>query len=446
MPGLDGVLGEDRSPLWLTDPSGDACTELLALFRRTDDTGDLVIDFTDPDRDTRFLGDLYQDLSEHAKKTYALLQTPDFVEEFILDRTLDPAIESVGLDGLKLIDPTCGSGHFLLGAFDRLWQRWTDAEPAMPPDHEQPRALDAVWGVDINPFAAAIARFRLLVARAMQRADQTRLADVPATTRSTSPSVTRCCGVRRSSSSRAWRRSVAATTSSSTPPRTPTRCAVPSAARYAAVVGNPPYIVPKDKAAERSSTGIGTSRATGSTRWGAVHRAVLRHRPTGHLRDGSTGGLRRDDHRQLVHEARVRQEAHRGLHPQVGPHPRGRHLRCLHPRPRHPDGHPVRPQPAAGRRHDPRGAWAFAANRRRPADPAKGLVWSAIVDQIDEPGSESDYVSVADTDRSRFAKHPWSIGGGGAAELKERSKTVAVRSLSSVMRLIGDTGRHTGRG
>jgi len=55
-----------------------------------------------------------------------------------------------------------------------------------------------------------------------------------------------------------------------------------------------------------------------------------------------------------------------------------------------------------------------------PADPAKGLVWSAIVDQIDHPGSESDYVSVSDVERERFAKHPWSIGGGGAAELKER--------------------------
>lgn len=34
-----------------------------------------------------FLGDLYQDLSEQARKDYALLQTPEFVEEFILDRT-----------------------------------------------------------------------------------------------------------------------------------------------------------------------------------------------------------------------------------------------------------------------------------------------------------------------------------------------------------------------
>ena len=43
------------------------------------DTGLLAHDFTDPDWNTRFLGDLYQDLSEAARKRYALLQTPESV-------------------------------------------------------------------------------------------------------------------------------------------------------------------------------------------------------------------------------------------------------------------------------------------------------------------------------------------------------------------------------
>ena len=82
------------------------------------------------------------------RKKYALLQTPVFVEEFILDRTLDPAIEEFGLakvgyesrllpdgrlrpdDRFKMIDPACGSGHFLLGSFSRLVDRWRRKEPA----------------------------------------------------------------------------------------------------------------------------------------------------------------------------------------------------------------------------------------------------------------------------------------------------------------------------
>ena len=87
-------------------------------------TGALVHDFTDPDWNTRFLGDLYQDLSEAARKSYALLQTPEFVEEFILDRTLTPAIREFGYREVRMIDPTCGSGHFLLGGFRRLVDEW----------------------------------------------------------------------------------------------------------------------------------------------------------------------------------------------------------------------------------------------------------------------------------------------------------------------------------
>jgi hypothetical protein len=53
-----------------------------------------------------------------------------------------------------------------------------------------------------------------------------------------------------------------------------------------------------------------------------------------------------------------------------------------------------------------------------PAEPAQGIVWQAILEQIDKPGSDSDWVSAADSSREKFHAHPWSIGGGGAAELK----------------------------
>jgi hypothetical protein len=78
-----------------------------------------------------------------------------------------------------------------------------------------------------------------------------------------------------------------------------------------------------------------------------------------------------------------------------------------------------------------------------PADPAKGLVWTAIVDQLDRPGSTSAYVSVSDVPRERFATHPWSIGGGGAAELKERLDRTARQTVGSLVHEIGRT-THTG--
>ena len=133
LPVADRVFDEAHNPIWSLEqpgeqfraPSGDAAGRLLGLWQRIEpDSGALAHDFTDPAWDTRFLGDLYQDLSESARKRYALLQTPEFVEEFILDRTLDAAVEEFGFREVRLIDPACGSGHFLLGAFRRLDALW----------------------------------------------------------------------------------------------------------------------------------------------------------------------------------------------------------------------------------------------------------------------------------------------------------------------------------
>jgi len=48
-----------------------------------------------------------------------------------------------------------------------------------------------------------------------------------------------------------------------------------------------------------------------------------------------------------------------------------------------------------------------------------GPTWTAIVAQTDQDGSAGDFVSVANVPRTTLARHPWSIGGGGAQELKE---------------------------
>lgn len=97
-------LVDGFSPLHLVAPSGDAARALLQFWWQQDDAGQPLYGFAGVD--TRFLGDAYQGLSEHAKKNYALLQTPEFVEEFILDQTMEPALADRPLDGFTVIDPT----------------------------------------------------------------------------------------------------------------------------------------------------------------------------------------------------------------------------------------------------------------------------------------------------------------------------------------------------
>ncbi len=72
-----------------------------------------------------------------------------------------------------------------------------------------------------------------------------------------------------------------------------------------------------------------------------------------------------------------------------------------------------------------------------PGDPSRGLVWSSIVAQVDQPGSQSEFVSVGDSPREIFHKHPWSIGGGGASELKELLDETGATKLAAVVASIG---------
>ena len=69
-------------------------------------------------------------------------------------------------------------------------------------------------------------------------------------------------------------------------------------------------------------------------------------------------------------------------------------------------------------------------------------MWTAILDQIDQPGSESDFVSVGDSPRELFQKHPWSIGGGGAAELRQALE----RQPSQLRSVVSEVGRTVGPG
>ncbi|HAH43606.1 MAG TPA: BREX-2 system adenine-specific DNA-methyltransferase PglX [Planctomycetaceae bacterium] len=75
-----------------------------------------------------------------------------------------------------------------------------------------------------------------------------------------------------------------------------------------------------------------------------------------------------------------------------------------------------------------------------PDDPAKGVVWTAVTEQVDQTGTNTEFATTADLLRSKLQKHPWSIGGGGATDLKERIDDAASGSLSNI---IDDIGRST---
>jgi hypothetical protein len=66
------------------------------------------------------------------------------------------------VEEVKVLDPACGSGHFLLYAFDLLFEMWREAHPEIPAWDIPARILERnLYGVDIDLRACQIAALAL---------------------------------------------------------------------------------------------------------------------------------------------------------------------------------------------------------------------------------------------------------------------------------------------
>ena len=186
-PDLDAAKLENRALLgalfglaWLREPSG-----LVRVNWRdmgADELGyvyegllELVPQITGAGRSFSFAG--ADESRGHARKTTGSFYTPDELVQVLLDSALDPVVErTVGahperpveaLLELAIVDPACGSGHFLLAAARRLADRAArirvGGTPA--PDDYQRALRDVVrrclYGVDRNPLAVELCKVSL---------------------------------------------------------------------------------------------------------------------------------------------------------------------------------------------------------------------------------------------------------------------------------------------
>lgn len=124
------------------------------------------------------VGDLLQLVTDERRKAYALAQTPWWVADGILDLTLLPACaEFADQPLIQTIDPTAGTGHFLVRTMDYLWEWYTTGALSPRQMHTQPvgggtpvpaavalpRVIASVDGVELDPLTAAVARLRCTV-------------------------------------------------------------------------------------------------------------------------------------------------------------------------------------------------------------------------------------------------------------------------------------------
>lgn len=430
LPAMAGLV-DPSSALHLAAPSGQMATEILEFWWQRDESGALVHDLTDAELSTRFLGDLYQDLSRYARERYALLQTPVFVEEFILDRALEPALAERPLESFRMIDPACGSGHFLLGAFRRLLERWHRQAPGLELQARVQAALGAIHGVDLNPFAVAIAHFRLTLA-ALQACGLRSLEDAPGFHIHLATGDSLLHGGQMTLMGDVDLAALSGHSYSTEDLGALRSILEPGA--YDCVVANPPYITVKDRALNEAYRRRYSDVCSGKYALTVpfMQRLFQLARPGGWVGQiTSNSFMKREFGAKLIENFLSKQDL------RLVADTSGAYI----------PGHGTPTVILVGRNEAPvtntvRAALGVRGEPGRPQDPAQGMVWRSLVEHIDEPGWDDGWITITDLPRSAFDKHPWSLSGGGArqalnvvdtqaaARLKECSESAGITSFT----------------
>jgi Eco57I restriction-modification methylase len=114
----------------------------------------------------------------HARKTTGSYYTPDALVQTLLDSALDPVLDHAeaeaddpaqALLGVTVIDPACGSGHFLLAAARRIATRLAKARAGGVASASDFRhalrdvVRSCIHGVDRNPMAVELTKVALWI-------------------------------------------------------------------------------------------------------------------------------------------------------------------------------------------------------------------------------------------------------------------------------------------
>lgn len=107
------------------------------------------------------------------RKQQGIYYTPKYIVDYIVEQTLGRLLEERGgdrdfIDNLTVLDPACGSGSFLIAAYERLLDYYAGLKQLQGPEHlsqdERVEILTRhIYGVDLDPQAVEIARLNLVL-------------------------------------------------------------------------------------------------------------------------------------------------------------------------------------------------------------------------------------------------------------------------------------------
>lgn len=202
LPALGGLFADSQCPtidkLLISNKRLLAALRAISWFREND----ALVPVNYKSMGTEELGSVYESLLEltpsicddgksfgfitadedegkgNSRKTSGSYYTPDSLVQQLLDTALDPVVEDrlrgkaskqereAALLSISVIDPACGSGHFLLGAARRLAEKLAKVRADAGEVTDYRSALrdviaSCIYGVDRNPMAIQLAKVAL---------------------------------------------------------------------------------------------------------------------------------------------------------------------------------------------------------------------------------------------------------------------------------------------
>ncbi len=167
---------------WLSDKSGIVPVNWRAM--ETEELGsvyesllELQPQLSDDGKELRFASEAAEQKGNQ-RKTTGSYYTPDSLVQALLDTALDPVLDKTEAEAddpakallkLSVIDPACGSGHFLLAAARRIATRVAriraDGTPSLADFRHALRdvARCCIHGVDRNPMAVELTKVALWI-------------------------------------------------------------------------------------------------------------------------------------------------------------------------------------------------------------------------------------------------------------------------------------------
>lgn len=169
---------------WLTDEKKTGMVPVNWRAMETEELGsvyesllELQPQLGDDGRSLAFASDAAEQMGNQ-RKTTGSYYTPDSLVQALLDSALDPVLDRTEAEAddpakallkLSIIDPACGSGHFLLAAARRIATRLARIRAEGTPSTEDFRhalrdvARSCIHGVDRNPMAVELTKVALWI-------------------------------------------------------------------------------------------------------------------------------------------------------------------------------------------------------------------------------------------------------------------------------------------